>query len=77
MQTFCARTERAVVLADQLGYCEAFIGEHLADSAETITSSLAFIASLADICPFHCLWNGRAPSPQLSSGDGSSPDRNG
>src|SRR5476649_2288580 len=31
----------AVVLADRLGYREAFIGEHLVDSAETITSSLA------------------------------------
>jgi alkanesulfonate monooxygenase SsuD/methylene tetrahydromethanopterin reductase-like flavin-dependent oxidoreductase (luciferase family) len=41
----------AVVLADRLGYCEAFIGEHLVDSAEVITSSLAFIASLADACP--------------------------
>jgi alkanesulfonate monooxygenase SsuD/methylene tetrahydromethanopterin reductase-like flavin-dependent oxidoreductase (luciferase family) len=41
----------AVVLADRLGYSEAFIGEHLVDSAETITSSLAFIASLADACP--------------------------
>jgi len=41
----------AVVLADRLGYREAFIGEHLVDSAETITSSLAFIASLADACP--------------------------
>jgi alkanesulfonate monooxygenase SsuD/methylene tetrahydromethanopterin reductase-like flavin-dependent oxidoreductase (luciferase family) len=41
----------AVVLADQLGYREAFIGEHLVDAAETITSSLAFIASLADACP--------------------------
>jgi alkanesulfonate monooxygenase SsuD/methylene tetrahydromethanopterin reductase-like flavin-dependent oxidoreductase (luciferase family) len=41
----------AVVLADRLGYREAFIGEHLADSAETITSSLAFIAHLADACP--------------------------
>ena len=41
----------AVVLADRLGFREAFIGEHLADSAETITSSLAFIASLADRCP--------------------------
>lgn len=41
----------AVVLADRLGFCEAFIGEHLADSAETIPSSLAFIASLADRCP--------------------------
>jgi alkanesulfonate monooxygenase SsuD/methylene tetrahydromethanopterin reductase-like flavin-dependent oxidoreductase (luciferase family) len=41
----------AIVLADRLGYCEAFIGEHLVDSAETITSSLAFIAHLADACP--------------------------
>ena len=41
----------AVVLADRLGYHEAFIGEHLVDSAEPITSSLAFIASLADACP--------------------------
>jgi alkanesulfonate monooxygenase SsuD/methylene tetrahydromethanopterin reductase-like flavin-dependent oxidoreductase (luciferase family) len=41
----------AVVLADRLGYREAFIGEHLVDAAERITSSLAFIASLADACP--------------------------
>ena len=41
----------AVMLADRLGYREAFIGEHLVDAAETITSSLAFIASLADACP--------------------------
>lgn len=41
----------AVILADRLGYSEAFIGEHLVDSAETITSSLAFIANLADACP--------------------------
>jgi alkanesulfonate monooxygenase SsuD/methylene tetrahydromethanopterin reductase-like flavin-dependent oxidoreductase (luciferase family) len=41
----------AVVLADRLGYREVFIGEHLVDAAETITSSLAFIAHLADACP--------------------------
>ncbi len=41
----------AVVLADRLGLSEAFIGEHLVDSAEPITSCLAFIASLADACP--------------------------
>lgn len=41
----------AVILADRLGYREAFIGEHLVDSAETITSSLAFIANLAEACP--------------------------
>ena len=38
----------AVVLADRLGYVEAFIGEHATDRAETITSCLAFIASLID-----------------------------
>ena len=41
----------AVVLADRLGFVEAFIGEHFTDAAEPITSSLAFIASLADRCP--------------------------
>ena len=37
----------AVLLADELGWAEAFIGEHVTDLAETITSSLTFIASLA------------------------------
>ena len=37
----------AVILADRLGYSEAFIGEHATDSCETIPSCLAFIASLA------------------------------
>ena len=32
------------VLADQLGYVEGFFGEHVTDAAETITSSLIFIA---------------------------------
>ena len=41
----------AVVLADRLGYREAFIGEHLVDAAEPITSCLMFIAHLADACP--------------------------
>ena len=35
-----------VLLADALGLSEAFIGEHITDRAETITSCLAFIASL-------------------------------
>jgi alkanesulfonate monooxygenase SsuD/methylene tetrahydromethanopterin reductase-like flavin-dependent oxidoreductase (luciferase family) len=38
----------AIVLADRLGYKAAFIGEHVTDRAETITSSLVFIASLLD-----------------------------
>jgi alkanesulfonate monooxygenase SsuD/methylene tetrahydromethanopterin reductase-like flavin-dependent oxidoreductase (luciferase family) len=32
------------LLADELGYCEGFYGEHVTDAAETITSSLIFIA---------------------------------
>jgi alkanesulfonate monooxygenase SsuD/methylene tetrahydromethanopterin reductase-like flavin-dependent oxidoreductase (luciferase family) len=38
----------AVILADQLGFVEAFIGEHVTDKAETITSCVTFIASLID-----------------------------
>lgn len=36
----------AIILADRLGYSEAFVGEHVTDRAETITSCLVFIASL-------------------------------
>ncbi len=36
----------AIVLADQLGFCEAFVGEHVTDAAETISSCMIFLASL-------------------------------
>src|SRR5687768_5302212 len=36
----------AVVLADRLGYHDAFIGEHLTDQAENITNSMLFLATL-------------------------------
>jgi len=35
-----------VVFAEELGFIEGFIGEHITDAAETITSSLIFIAWL-------------------------------
>ena len=35
-----------VILADQLGYHDVFIGEHLTDQAENITNSLLFLATL-------------------------------
>ncbi|SRR5665213_197764 len=38
----------AIVLADRLGYVEAFVGEHVTDTAEPVTSCLTFIASLID-----------------------------
>jgi alkanesulfonate monooxygenase SsuD/methylene tetrahydromethanopterin reductase-like flavin-dependent oxidoreductase (luciferase family) len=37
---------QAVILADRLGFHDAFIGEHLSDRCETITNSMMFLASL-------------------------------
>lgn len=42
-----AEDREAILLADKLGFEEAFIGEHVTDLAETITSCLIFIATLA------------------------------
>src|SRR4029453_8589052 len=42
-----AEDREAILLAEELGYEEAFIGEHVTDLAETITNCLIFIASLA------------------------------
>jgi alkanesulfonate monooxygenase SsuD/methylene tetrahydromethanopterin reductase-like flavin-dependent oxidoreductase (luciferase family) len=37
---------QAVILADRLGFHDAFIGEHLTDKHENITNSLLFLATL-------------------------------
>lgn len=37
----------AFLLADELGYTEAYVGEHVTDAAENITSCAMFVASLA------------------------------
>jgi alkanesulfonate monooxygenase SsuD/methylene tetrahydromethanopterin reductase-like flavin-dependent oxidoreductase (luciferase family) len=37
----------AILLADRLGYSEAYVGEHLTDTSETITDCVVFLASLA------------------------------
>jgi len=36
----------AVILADKLGFYDAFIGEHLTDRVENITNSMLFLATL-------------------------------
>jgi alkanesulfonate monooxygenase SsuD/methylene tetrahydromethanopterin reductase-like flavin-dependent oxidoreductase (luciferase family) len=36
----------AIILADRLGFSEAYVGEHSTDACETITSSMVFLASL-------------------------------
>ena len=37
----------ALILADRLGYTEAFVGEHTTDLAENVTSCLMFLCSVA------------------------------
>jgi alkanesulfonate monooxygenase SsuD/methylene tetrahydromethanopterin reductase-like flavin-dependent oxidoreductase (luciferase family) len=39
----------AILLADALGYTEAYVGEHVTDAAETITDCTVFLASLAHL----------------------------
>lgn len=36
----------AIILADKLGFYEAFVGEHLTDRCERVTNSMMFLASL-------------------------------
>lgn len=38
----------AFILADELGFAEGYVGEHVTDQAENITSCAMFIASLID-----------------------------
>lgn len=38
----------AFILADELGFTEGYVGEHITDRAENITSCAMFIASLVD-----------------------------
>ncbi len=35
-----------IIMADRLGFYDAFVGEHLADKMENVTSSMIFLASL-------------------------------
>jgi len=37
----------AFLLADELGFTEAYVGEHVTDKAENITSCIAFLAWIA------------------------------
>ena len=46
-RTTLAEDREAFLLADEIGFSEAYCGEHYTDAAENITSSTVFIASLA------------------------------
>jgi alkanesulfonate monooxygenase SsuD/methylene tetrahydromethanopterin reductase-like flavin-dependent oxidoreductase (luciferase family) len=42
-----AEDQEAIILADRLGFTEAFVGEHFSSLSEPITSPLIFLATLA------------------------------
>ncbi len=46
--TILDEDREAIVLADRLGFTEAFVGEHFSSWSERITSPLIFLASLVD-----------------------------
>jgi alkanesulfonate monooxygenase SsuD/methylene tetrahydromethanopterin reductase-like flavin-dependent oxidoreductase (luciferase family) len=46
-RTSLKEDREAFLLADQLGFSEAYVGEHVTDRAENITSSIAFLAWIA------------------------------
>ncbi len=55
----------SIVLADRLGFVEAFVGEHATDLAEPVTSCLSFIASLIDATQKIVLGSGTVNLPSM------------
>jgi alkanesulfonate monooxygenase SsuD/methylene tetrahydromethanopterin reductase-like flavin-dependent oxidoreductase (luciferase family) len=46
----CLREDRdAFILADELGFTEGYVGEHVTDQSENITSAAMFLATLVDV----------------------------
>jgi alkanesulfonate monooxygenase SsuD/methylene tetrahydromethanopterin reductase-like flavin-dependent oxidoreductase (luciferase family) len=50
----------AVILADKLGFYDAFVGEHLTDRAENVTNCMTFLASLIPVTKTIKLGSGTA-----------------
>lgn len=40
---------QSIILADQLGFYDAFVGEHLTDKCETVTNSMMFLGTLLPV----------------------------
>ncbi len=53
----------AIILADELGFTEAFVGEHVTDRAEPVTDSCVFLASLAPVTEHITLGTGTINLP--------------
>src|ERR1700736_635485 len=60
-----AEDREAFLLADELGFTEAYVGEHVTDRAENITSCIAFIAWIAAATKQIRLGSGTLNMPNL------------
>jgi len=66
--TILEEDREAIILADRLGFTEAFVGEHFSSWSERITSPLIFLASLIDRTRQIRLGTGVINMPQLHPG---------
>src|SRR5258707_686702 len=62
--------QEAIILADRLGFTEAFVGEHFSSWSERITSPLIFLASVIDRTSQIRFRTGVINMPQLHPGTG-------
>ena len=65
----------AILLADRLGYAEAYVGEHVTDLAENVTSCLMFLASVAHETKNIVLGTGTINMPNTQIGRASCRER--
>jgi alkanesulfonate monooxygenase SsuD/methylene tetrahydromethanopterin reductase-like flavin-dependent oxidoreductase (luciferase family) len=66
--TILEEDREAIILADRLGFTEAFVGEHFSSWSERITSPLIFLASLIDRTQQIRFGTGVINMPQLHPG---------
>ncbi|NNF89957.1 MAG: LLM class flavin-dependent oxidoreductase [Boseongicola sp.] len=60
-----AEDREAFLLADELGFVEGYVGEHVTDKAENITNCMIFIASLAAAVKTMRLGTGTVNMPNI------------
>src|SRR3989338_7203634 len=68
--TILEEDQEAIVLADRLGFTEAFVGEHFSSWSERITSPLIFLATLINRTKHIRFGTGVINLPQLHQATG-------
>ena len=60
--TTLKQDRETIMFCDALGYHDAFVGEHLTDTAESITNSMLFLATLIHATDNIILGTGTSPT---------------